>query len=276
MRILRRFIRNWSATIAVIYLIVLTVVAIVGPWVYGNDPWEMIGVPLLWPGDDSSFPLGTDLLGRDVLAQMLYGARISLLIGLIATTVALVIGVIVGALSGYYGGKVDFVLTRFTEIVQTIPTFLLCIIVLLVLGTKLLNVMIAIGIASWPPVARIVRGEVFSYKNRDFIQAARGLGMSNARILLSEILPGVLAPVIAYGALMVAAAILVEAGLSFLGLSDPNVMTWGVLIGIGREVLTDAWYIAAIPGAAITITLLAINIAGEGLNDALNARIDLG
>lgn len=255
------------------FLLAVVILAIIGPILHPSSPWDMASSPLQWPGDDPAFPLGTDMLGRDVLAGMLHGARISLSIGLIATAVSLVVGVFVGALSGYYGGWIDSALMRVTEVVQTIPAFLLCIVLVVAFKPSLVTIVAAIAISSWPAVARLVRGEVLSLRQRDFVMAAQTVGMSDRRILFTQILPSALPPVIVMGSLMVATAILVEAGLSFLGLSDPNVMTWGVIIGAGRDALAEAWYLAALPGLAITLTVMSLNLVGEGINDALNPRM---
>ena len=269
----KRFLRNKAATGGALFLLVVVILAIVGPTLHTASPWDMASSPLQWPGDDPAFPLGTDMLGRDVLAGMLHGARVSLAIGLIATAVSLMVGVLVGALSGYYGGWIDAALMRVTEVVQTIPAFLLCIVLVVAFKPSLTTIVAAIAISSWPAVARLVRGEVLSLRQRDFVMAAQTVGMSDRRILFTQILPSALPPVIVMGSLMVATAILVEAGLSFLGLSDPNVMTWGVIIGAGRDALAEAWYLAALPGLAITLTVMSLNLVGEGINDALNPRM---
>lgn len=269
----KRFLRNRAATAGAVFLALLILAAIVGPPLYAVDPWDMMGGPLQWPGETSEFLLGTDMMGRDVLAGMLHGARISLTIGLIATVASLLFGTLVGALGGYYGGLVDSALMRVTEFIQTVPAFLLCIVLVVAFKPSLTTIVAAIAISSWPAVARLVRGEVMSLKQRDFVLAATTVGMTNTRILLTQVLPSALPPVIVMGSLMVATAILVEAGLSFLGLSDPNFMTWGTIIGAGRDALAEAWYLAALPGLAITLTVISLNLVGEGINDALNPRL---
>lgn len=269
----KRFLRNRAAAAGAIFLALLILAALIGPAVYAVNPWDMIGEPLQWPGTTPEFLLGTDMMGRDVLAGMLHGARISLTIGLIATVASLLFGTLVGAIGGYYGGIVDSALMRVTEFIQTVPAFLLCIVLVVAFKPSLTTIVVAIAISSWPAVARLVRGEVMSLKQRDFILAATTVGMTNTRILITQILPSALPPVIVMGSLMVATAILVEAGLSFLGLSDPNFMTWGTIIGAGRDALTEAWYLAALPGVAITLTVISLNLVGEGINDALNPRL---
>lgn len=269
----KRFLKNRAATAGAIFLGLLILAALIGPILYAVNPWDMMGEPLQWPGATPEFLLGTDMMGRDVLAGMLHGARISLTIGLIATIASLLFGTLVGAIGGYYGGIVDSALMRVTEFIQTVPAFLLCIVLVVAFKPSLTTIVVAIAISSWPAVARLVRGEVMSLKQRDFILAATTVGMTNRRILITQILPSALPPVIVMGSLMVATAILVEAGLSFLGLSDPNFMTWGTIIGAGRDALAEAWYLAALPGLAITLTVISLNLVGEGINDALNPRL---
>jgi peptide/nickel transport system permease protein len=222
------------------------------------------------------FPLGTDTLGRDIAAGLAHGARVSLLIGLVSTAVALVIGVPLGALAGYFGGVIDDLAMRFTEFFQTIPSFALAIVIVAILQPSLTSIVVAIGIVSWPPVARLVRGEVLSLRSRDYVQAAITLGQSTPRIILTQVLPNAVAPIIVMGSLMVASAILLESALSFLGLGDPNLMTWGYMVGAGRTRLIDAWWVSFFPGFAIFLTVLALNLVGEGLNDALNPRLSGG
>jgi len=195
------------------------------------------------------------------------------MIGLTATVVSLIIGVIVGGIAGYYGGTTDNVLMRLTEFFQTIPNFLFAIVLVAVMTPSIYSIIIAIAVVTWPAVARLVRGEFMALRNREFVQACIGIGMSDARILALHILPNCLAAISVIGSLMVATAILVESGLSFLGLGDPNVMSWGYLVGAGRTALRTAWWVCTFPGIAILLTVLAINLVGEGLNDASNPRL---
>ena len=270
---LRRFRRNRPAMAGLIVLALITVVALAAATVYPGDPWEMVAQPFLWPGDDAAYPLGTDMMGRNLAAGLVHGATVSLLIGLIATAMAVVIGVGVGALAGYYGGRVNDALMRVTELFQTLPPFIFAIVVVAVLRPSVRTVVLAIGLVSWPAVARLVRGEFIALREREFVLAGIALGMSDTRIIVTQILPNALPAIIVTASLNVATAILLEAGLSFLGLGDPNVMSWGTIIGAGRDALRAAWYIAALPGVAIIITVLAVNLVGEGLNDALNPRL---
>jgi peptide/nickel transport system permease protein len=234
----------------------------------------MVTSPFLWPGTDLDAPLGSDVLGRDVLSGLINGARVSLAIGLSATAAAVVIGVIVGALAGYFRGLLDDVLMRLTEVFQTVPNFLFVIVLVSIFQPSVVTISIAIGVVSWPPVARLVRGQFLTLRQRAFVESCVVIGMSTPRIIFTQILPNCIAPVVVTASIMVATAILMEAALAFLGLGDPNVMSWGAMIGFGRQSLRTAWYLAAIPGVAIQMTVLSISFVGEGLNDALNPRLE--
>jgi len=199
---------------------------------------------------------------------------VSLLIGLISTVVSLLIGVSLGAMSGYFGGWIDAALMRFTELFQAIPSFALAIVLVAVFEPSLGSIIAAISLVSWPPVARLVRGEFLTLRQRDFVAAALLAGQSTPRIILTQILPNAISPIIVMGSLMIASAILLESSLSFLGLGDPNAMSWGYMVGSARTVLLQAWWMAVFPGLAIVLTVLAFNLVGEGLNDGLNARAD--
>jgi peptide/nickel transport system permease protein len=273
MSFLRRFARNRGAVIGCLVLLAVIVVAALAPLMYPQSPWRLVGRPFLAPFALERFPLGTDALGRDVMAGLMHGARVSLLIGLVSTGVALLIGVPLGGLAGYAGGVVDDALMRFTEFFQTIPSFALAIVIVAILQPSIASIVLAIAIVSWPPIARLVRGEVLSLRSREYVQAAITLGQTTPRILVSQVLPNTLAPIIVMASLMVASAILLESSLSFLGLGDPSLMTWGYMVGAGRTRLIEAWWISFFPGVAIFLTVLALNLVGEGLNDALNPRL---
>lgn len=272
----RRFLQNRGAVIGLVILLAVVAFALVAPLLYPQSPWRMVGRPFLPPFEGGRFLLGTDTLGRDLAAGLVHGARVSLLIGLVSTFVALLIGVPLGAVAGYAGGWIDDALMRFTEFFQTIPSFALAIVLVAILQPTLNSIVLAIGVVSWPPVARLVRGEVMSLKTREYVQAAVTVGQSTPRIIFSQILPNTLAPIIVMGSLMIASAILLESSLSFLGLGDPNMMSWGYMVGAGRTRLIDAWWVSFFPGVAIFLTVLALNLAGEGLNDALNPRLNRG
>jgi len=267
----QRYQRNRSAMFGLAILSVTILMSVLAPLIYPGSPFALVGEPRTAP--NAEFWLGTDTLGRDVMAGIFHGARTSLMIGLTATVVSLIIGVIVGGIAGYYGGTTDNVLMRLTEFFQTIPNFLFAIVLVAVMTPSIYSIIIAIAVVTWPAVARLVRGEFMALRNREFVQACIGIGMSDARILALHILPNCLAAISVIGSLMVATAILVESGLSFLGLGDPNVMSWGYLVGAGRTALRTAWWVCTFPGIAILLTVLAINLVGEGLNDASNPRL---
>ena len=266
------FKRNKSAVFGLIILFTVFLIAALAGVIFPEDPFKLIGKPMSGPGANG-FLLGSDTLGRDVAAGIAHGARTSLMIATLATVVAVLIGGLFGGLAGYYGGWVDDILMRVTEMFQTIPSFIFAILIVAIMKPSIESIVIAIAVVSWPAVARLVRGEFISLRNREFIQACHTVGMSDARIMLKEILPNCLSPIIVAGSLMVATAILIESGLSFLGLGDPNIISWGFQIGAGRTVLRSAWWVCTFPGVAILLTVLAINLVGEGLNDALNPRL---
>ena len=267
-----RFSKNKSAVFGLIILFLVILMAVIANWIYPDDPFRLAGKPMSSPGTNG-FLLGSDTLGRDVAAGIAHGAKTSILIGLLATIAAVFIGIIFSALAGYYGGVIDDALMRVTEIFQTIPSFVFAILLVAIMKPSIESIVIAITVVSWPAVARLVRGEFMSLKNREFVQACHTLGMNDSRIMMREILPNCLSPVIVIGSLMVATAILIESGLAFLGLGDPNIMSWGFQIGAGRTMLRSAWWVCTFPGIAILITVLAINLVGEGLNDAFNPRL---
>jgi len=269
----RRYRRKTSAVIGLVLLVFVFLVAVLGPLFVMSDPWDMATRPFLWPGEDPEFPLGSDTLGRDILTGIVHGSRVSLMIGFAATVAALGIGVTVGALAGYFRGWIDDVLMRITEIFQTVPTFLLAVVLVAIFKPSMLTIVLAISAVTWPSIARLVRGEFLSLREREFVQSCVVIGMSEVRIMFRQILPNCLPPIIVMSSVMVASAILTESGLSFLGLGDPNLMSWGTMIGIGRDAMRTAWYMSALPGVAILITVLALNLVGEGLNDALNPRL---
>ena len=246
--------------------------AALAPLLYPGDPLDMVAAPFLWPGADANFPLGTDSLGRDVAAGLLHGARVSLLIGVVATCIGVVIGLSVGAVAGYFGGRADAALVRLIQVFHVMPAFVLLVVLVAVLQPSVGVVTLAIGLLSWPTLARLVRAEVRALRERDFVVAARSLGQHPARTLAREVLPNALPPVIVAATVMTASAILSESALSFMGLGDPNVMSWGSMIGAGREFLRVAWFLAALPGLAIVLTVLALNLVGDALNDALDPR----
>ena len=267
----RRLLGSRSAIVGITILSVVVVVAASASILFPESPFRRVDRPFQPPFGIHLF--GTDVLGRNVAAGIAHGARTSLLIGLLATTVAVMVGTAIGGIAGYYGGRIDDALMRVTEFFQTIPTFLFAIILVAILAPSIRSIVIAIAVVSWPAVARIVRGEFLALRHREFVYACICLGMRDRRVIFRHVLPNCLSPIIVTGSLTVATAILLESALSFLGLGDPNVMSWGFMIGAGRTFLRTAWWLCTIPGMAILLTVLAINLLGEGLNDSLNPRL---
>ena len=241
--------------------------------VLGGDPGAIdIAARLQAPGAD--YLLGTDDLGRDVLTRILYGARISLLVGFVAVGIATLIGILLGALAGYYGGWVDSIIMRFVDVMLCFPSFFLILAVIAFLEPSIWNIMIIIGLTGWMGVARLVRAEFLSLRERDFVQAARALGASDGRVIFRHILPNALSPVLVSATLGVAGAILTESALSFLGIGvQPPTPSWGNMLIAGKQTLGTAWWLSAFPGLAILLTVLGYNLLGEGIRDALDPRL---
>ena len=269
---LRRFVRSRRGVLGLALLALIGLVGLAAPALFPGDPLDIVGRPLLAPFTEGRFPLGTDRLGRDVAAELAHGARISLGIGLVAALAALGLGLAIGTIAGFLGGWVDEGLMRLTEAVQTVPSFILALALVSLLGPSLHSIVLAIAIGSWPAPARLVRAEIWSLRGRDFVDACRVVGMGWPEIAFRQLLPNALPPVVALAGIMVAAAILIESALAFLGLSDPNLVSWGSMVAGGRAVLRSATYLVAIPGAAIAITVLAVALVGDGIADALATR----
>ncbi|WP_342666335.1 ABC transporter permease [Muricoccus aerilatus] len=267
----RRFLRQPAAVAGALLLFAVIALAASADILYPEDPFEIVGRPYL-PPFSGEFLLGTDTLGRDLASGIVHGARVSLLIGALAALVVTAIGVLVGGAAGYLGGKVDALLMRLTELFQTIPSFLFAIVLVAIMEPSLKALLIAIVVVSWAPLARLVRAEVAGLRSRDYVQSAIAIGMGDAGVLARQILPNALPAILVAASVMVATAILFESGLSFLGLGDPNIMSWGLMIGAGRSAIRTAWWMSGIPGIAILLTVLSINLVGDGLNEALNPR----
>jgi peptide/nickel transport system permease protein len=266
-----RFLSNPRVTLSLLWLIFIVAVAAAAPLLEPTSPFAIVSKPFSPPFGE--FLLGTDSLGRSLFAGLIYGARTSLLIAIIATLAAVAFGTLIGSIAGFYAGIIDDVLMRSSEFFQTIPSFIFAIVLVAILAPSAHSLVIAIATVSWPPIARVVRGEVISIKSREFVQAAIVVGQRDMAILVGQVLPNALSPLIVTGSLLVANAILIESALSFLGLGAPDLMSWGFQIGAGRAFLRDAWWLVTVPGVAILLTVLAINLVGEGLNDALNPRL---
>lgn len=267
-----RYSRSPQAVVAAAFVAVVLALAVAAPLVAGADP--LSGSPnALKPPFSPGAPLGTDHLGRDIWAQLVYGARVSLTVGGLAAASAVAIGVVVGALAGFFGGVVDATLMRVAEFFQTLPRFILALIIVALFGAGLAKLIVVIAILSWPQTARVVRASFLSLREAPFVDAARVGGMGSGAIIVYEVLPNVLAPIVVTGSLDVAAAILLEAGLGFFGLGDPNLVSWGGMLNQAQQYLRQAWWMSLFPGLAISLVVLAFNIIGDGLNDALNPRL---
>jgi peptide/nickel transport system permease protein len=256
--------------VGLILIALVLFAAFLGPLLYPVNPFEILAKKFLPPG--GSFPLGTDYLGRDVLAGIIQGSRTSLLVGVTAAAMMMTIGIIFGALAGYHGGFIDDVLMRLTEFFQVIPSFILAMVVVALFQPTLWTIIIAISVSTWTGTARILRAEFMSLRERDFVTASKALGAKSVRIILREILPNALPPMVVNASLGVGVAILFEAGLSFLGLGDPNVMSWGYMIGSSRVYIRQAWWTVTFPGIAIFIAVLSLSLVGDWLNDFLNPK----
>ncbi|MBO1014447.1 ABC transporter permease [Achromobacter sp. SD115] len=268
-----RFARNRGAVAGAALLALVAFLAAGAGWLYPTDPLRIVAAPEIWPFESWRHPLGTDSMGRDIAAMIAHGARATLLIGLVAAATATLIGVSVGAAAAWAGGWIDEGLMRVAELFQIIPNVVFVLTVVSILGPRIEHITLAVGLVSWPPIARLTRAEFLSFKEREFVQACRALGMSPLRIVAAEILPNALPPVIVMSSLVVAGAILYESVVSFLGLGDPNIASWGRLVGEGRSLIRSSWYICAVPGVAIMLAVLSLNLVGDGLNDALNPKL---
>jgi peptide/nickel transport system permease protein len=269
----RYFKRNRLAIFGLIVIAALFLIAGLAAFLAPYDPGQT-NVALKLNRPSSHHYLGTDQLGRDVFSRMLYGSRVSLSVGFVAVAISIFIGILVGAVAGYYGGWTDNILMRFVDTMLCFPTFFLILTVVALLGPGIFKIMVVIGITSWMGTSRFVRAEFLSLRERDFTQAAKALGVKDLRIIFRHILPNALAPVFVTATLDVATAILVEAGLSFLGFGvQPPAPSWGNILTEGRTYIFDAWWLTVFPGLAILITVLSFNLLGEGLRDALDPRL---
>ena len=269
----RRFRRNKLAMLGALIILSLAVVAIIAPFVAPFNPDQQDVLHRLEPPSRNHL-LGTDDLGRDLLSRIIYGTRVSLLVGFVAIGIAIVIGSILGLLSGYFGGWLDTTIMRLVDIMLCFPTFFLILMVIAFLEPNIWNVMAVIGLTGWPGLTRLVRGECLSVREREFVQAARVLGLSNIRVMFVHLLPNVMAPILVTATLGIGGAILTESALSFLGLGvQPPTPSWGNILTAGKDYITVAWWLSLYPGLAILVTVLAYNLLGEGLRDVLDPRM---
>jgi peptide/nickel transport system permease protein len=264
-----RLLSSRSGRAGLVLTGLVAALALAAPLIAPHDPLALAGPALTAPFADRALPLGTDRLGRDVLAGLVHGARASLAVGLAAAAMALVAGTIVGTVAGYLGGLVDEALMRLADAFQVVPRFLMALAVVSAAGASTETLIVAIAIGAWTEPARLARAEVLSIRERDYVAAARVVGLHPLTIAFREVLPGALPPVTAIAALIVAAAILIEAALSFLGFGDPNVVSWGSMIAEGRNVLRAAPYLSIVPGLALVVTVLGVYLLGEGVAEAL-------
>ena len=269
---IRMYCRNYAAVFGLFIFLLIVFSALFAPLLLNADPFEIVWAPFAPPGEEG-FLLGTDNLGRDLLVAIIYGARTTLTVGAAAAGLTIVIGITIGAFAGYYRGWVDELLMRITEFFQVLPPLLLAMVLVSLFSPTLQTVTIAIGVVSWTGVARLARAEFMRIRELDFVKAARSIGARDRRIIWRVILPNALPPLIVNAALTIGIAILFEAALSFLGLSDPNVMSWGKLIGDNRDYLLDAPWTVTFPGIAIFLTVLSMSLIGDGLNDAFNPKL---
>ncbi len=268
----RRYRRSPLALAGLALALLLVAVAALAPALAPHDPLST-SMDSLRPPGTRGHPLGTDDLGRDVLSGVIWGSRVSLIVGVTAAATALAIGIVVGALAGFYGRWADALLMRVTELFQTVPRFVLALLVVAVFGRGIEKLILVIGVLSWPQAARLVRGQFLAQQGAPYVDAARALGLPGWRIMLGEVLPNVLAPVVVVGSLDVAQAILLEASLGFFGLGDPNLVSWGGMLNQAQAYLRAAWWMSVFPGLGIALAVLGFNLVGDGLNDAINPRL---
>ena len=269
--IARMFCANKAAVLGLIGLLIIIIVGLFGPVFFRADPFDIVATPLTEPGGVTY--LGTDYMGRDVFTGLIYGTRPTLAIAITATAFTVFIGMSIGAVAGFYGGKIDNLLMRITEFFQVLPPLVFAMVIVAVFTPSFTTVAFAIGVVSWTSLARLTRAEFLKIKEREFVMAARAVGARNHRLITRVILPNALPPLIIAVTLRVGMTIIYEAALSFLGLTDPDIMTWGKMIGLSRDFFFEAWWTVTYPGLAILMITLCIALIGDGLNDAFNPKL---
>ena len=269
---MKRFLKNRLAVAGALVLLVLAVVAVCAPWIAPYDPLRVSLPEALLPRSAANW-IGTEPLGRDVLSRSIYGTRISLVVGFISVGISVAVGSLVGSIAGYYGGWIDSVLMRLVDTMLSIPTIFLLLAVIAMIGPSIEVIMVVIGLTSWMGVARLVRAEILSLKEREFVLAARVLGASSGRIIIRHLLPNALGPVLVSATLGVGGAILSEPVLSYLGLGvQPPMPSWGNVLNEGRVALGVAWWLTISPGVCILVTVLSLNLLGEGIREWITRR----
>jgi peptide/nickel transport system permease protein len=267
----QQFRRNRAAELSLYLIIGIVLAAALAYQLSPYDPFALGDETLIAPRGDHW--MGTDDLGRDTLSRVIHGSRVPLLVGFLATAASMALGILIGSLSGYFGGRTDVVLMRVTEYVLVVPRFFLALLVVAMLGTGIEKIILVIGILGWPEVARVVRAQFLTFREREFVLAARAIGASHVKVIFREILPNAIPPAVVVASILVARAILLEAGLSFLGLGDPNLISWGSLLSEAQERISASVWLALFPGLAISLLVLCINLFGDGINDVLNPKL---
>ena len=267
----RQFRKNRAAEISLYLIVGFIVTAVLAEALSPYDPFTLGDDTLLGPS--AGHWMGTDDLGRDTFSRVIYGARVPLLVGFLATATSMLLGILIGSFSGYFGGRTDVILMRATEYVLVVPRFFLALLVVAMLGTGVMKIVLVIGLLGWPEVARVVRAQFLTLREREFVLAARAIGASHLKVIFGEILPNALPPAVVVASILVARAILLEAGLSFLGLGDPNLISWGSLLSEAQERIGASVWLALFPGMALSLLVLCVNLFGDGINDVLNPKL---
>lgn len=267
----QQFRRNRAAELSLYLIIGFVLAAALAYQLSPYDPFALGDDTLTAPRGDHW--MGTDDLGRDTLSRVIHGTRVPLLVGFLSTAASMALGILIGSLSGYFGGRTDVILMRVTEYVLVVPRFFLALLVIAMLGTGIEKIILVIGILGWPEVARVVRAQFLTFREREFVIAARAIGASHVKVIFREILPNAIPPAVVVASILVARAILLEAGLSFLGLGDPNLISWGSLLSEAQERINASVWLALFPGLAISLLVLCINLFGDGINDVLNPKL---
>jgi peptide/nickel transport system permease protein len=267
----RQFRKNRAAEISLYLIVLFIVVAALAEAVSPYDPFTLGDDTLLGPS--AGHWMGTDDLGRDTLSRVIYGTRVPLLVGVLATATSMLLGILIGAFSGYFKGRTDVILMRATEYVLVVPRFFLALLVVAMLGTGIVKIVLVIGLLGWPEAARVVRAQFLTFREREFVLAARAIGASHIKVIFTEILPNAIPPAVVVASILVARAILLEAGLSFLGLGDPNLVSWGSLLSEAQERIGASIWLALFPGMALSLLVLCVNLFGDGINDVLNPKL---
>jgi peptide/nickel transport system permease protein len=270
---LRMFLRNKAAAVGLVVFSLIVLVTIFGPGLYGTGANKMVAEPFLGPGSELAPPLGTDYLGRDILAGIIGGGRATLVVAAVAAAMTMTIGILVGSLAGYFGGWIDALLMRFTEIFQVMPALLFSMVVIFIFQPGTRNETLAIGLTLWPLAARLARAEFLRLREMEYVKAARAIGCGDLRIMFRTILPNAMPPLLVAATLTVVIAILFHSGLAFLGMVDVNTISWGSMLGKNRGYALTAWWMVFFPGIAIVVTGLSISLIGDGLQDAFNPKL---